>query len=379
MIDPPSTDRRPRQRLTRRGERRIALTWRVSHVDGAFDDHTSRLSPPQMGSTIGENTDSSRGGRRHRARTAHPPREDLRDGTAPHQGGYRCRPSRFKIILGDPGTAEAPSMSAADRVVLLILGLSVTAYVTSSEIGTDVTGPFDPGQEGQGSNPAALGKSVLSQPEEPSFSFIEPTVVTIQKRAVALGQHVVPRGRDAIGRELQKELKRVGCYAGELNGVWTTSTRQAMKAFTERVNAKLPTNEPDSILLALVQGHPNRVCGAPCPWGQGLSRTLQCTPNALLARTIGTKLTSAPGQRLAQVASAWTVKTIAIGGVPDPPAPTGHPDHAAPVEPPLSSAAPPQLEPAPRRITRKHGVPPARHERAWASNFFKRQDRLSLN
>ena len=163
-------------------------------------------------------------------------------------------------------------MSAADRVVLLILGLSVTAYVTSSEIGTDVTGPFDPGQqEGQGSNSAALGGSVLSQPEEPSFSFIEPTVVTIQKRplkrSVALGQHAVPRGRDAIGRELQKELKRLGCYAGELNGVWTTSTRQAMKAFTERVNAKLPTNEPDSILLALVQGHPNKVCGAPCPWG----------------------------------------------------------------------------------------------------------------
>jgi hypothetical protein len=269
-------------------------------------------------------------------------------------------------------------MSAADRVVFLILGLSVTAYVTSSEIATDVTGPFDPAQqEGQG----FFGRSVLSQPEEPSFPHIEPTVVTIQKRplehSVALGQPVVPRGRDAIGRELQKELKRVGCYAGALNGAWTTSTRQAMKAFAERVNAKLPTDEPDGILLALVQGHPDKICGIPCPWGQGLSRTLQCTPNALLARTIGTKPTA--GQGPAQVANAWTVKTTAVGGVPNAPALTEHPGDTAPVEPPSSSAASPHQEPVPRRITKKHWLPPARHEKAWVSNFFKQRDRLGLN
>jgi hypothetical protein len=152
-----------------------------------------------------------------------------------------------------------------------------------------------------------------------------------------------------------------------------------MEAFTERVNAKLPTNEPDSILLALVQGHANKVCGIPCPWGQGLSRTLQCTPNALLARTIGTKLTATPGQGLARVASAWTVKSTTVGGVSNPSARTEHPNDAAPAEPPSSSATPPHQEPAPRRVIRRHWPPPARHERAWASNFFKLRDRLSLN
>ena len=281
-------------------------------------------------------------------------------------------------------------MSAAGRFFLLILGLSVAAYMMPSdkmpsETGTDLTDLLDQWpQESQGSNMATSGKSTtVNRPEEPSFAIVEPTVVTITERPVdrsmALGQPV-PRGRDAIGRELQTELKRVGCYAGELNGEWTKSTRQAMKAFTDRVNAKLPTDKPDGILLALVQGHPNRVCGTPCPWGQSLSRTQQCTPNALLARSSTTKLTHAHSQRLAKVNSAWTVKMTAAGGAPVPSAGTEHPgDDAAPVEPPSPSADPPLHERAPRRATRRHWQPPARRERAWASEIFKQRERFGFN
>jgi peptidoglycan hydrolase-like protein with peptidoglycan-binding domain len=66
--------------------------------------------------------------------------------------------------------------------------------------------------------------------------------------------------RGSVTRQLQSELKRVGCYDGEVNGVWTTSSRLAMKSFTDLVNAKLPIEKPDPILLALVQGHQERVC-----------------------------------------------------------------------------------------------------------------------
>ena len=64
-------------------------------------------------------------------------------------------------------------------------------------------------------------------------------------RAVA-----VPNDRASLARALQRELQRVGCYDGEINGNWSTSTRMAMKAFTDRVNASLPTDAPDYILLA---------------------------------------------------------------------------------------------------------------------------------
>ena len=271
-------------------------------------------------------------------------------------------------------------MSAGGRFVLLISGLSIAVYVMSSGTGTDVPVSDQEQQEDRASNPASSRKLVATRSEEPSYSFSEPTVVRVIERAVersvALGQSFSPRGPDAIGRELQKELKRVGCYAGELNGVWTTSTRQAMVAFTDRVNAKLPTNKPDSILLALVRGYSSKVCGTPCPSGQSLGRAQECTPNALLARTSG-KLPTAPGQ--AKETSAWTVKTTAAGGLPVPPAGTGHPGDAAPVVPPSSSAGPTLPEPAPHQVVKKHWQPPVRQEGSWSANFLKQQHRLSFN
>jgi hypothetical protein len=70
----------------------------------------------------------------------------------------------------------------------------------------------------------------------------------------------IPGDRASLSRELQRELKRVGCYGGEINGVWTTSSRMAMKNFTDAVNAALPIDNPDYVLLSLVQGRQGTVC-----------------------------------------------------------------------------------------------------------------------
>jgi hypothetical protein len=205
--------------------------------------------------------------------------------------------------------------------------------------------------------------------------------VTIVERpwehSIPIGQPIVPRGRDAIARDLQIELKRVGCYAGGLNGVWSKSTRQAMKTFSDRVNAKLPIDNPDIILLALVQGHPDKVCGVPCPSGQSLSRTQHCTPDVLLARTSRTKLTAASSRKL-HVSNAGTVTTSVVGAVSDPRGWSEHPNDVAPVEPPSSDAGIPQKRHQPRRTMKKHWQSPVRHERAWASDFFRHRDRFTL-
>jgi hypothetical protein len=94
---------------------------------------------------------------------------------------------------------------------------------------------------------------------------------------------VMPHDRASLVRELQRGLKRVGCYEGEVSGVWTQQSRGAMRAFTGRINAALPVDEPDSVLLALVQGHKDKACGMPCPPGEGLAADGRCLPNALLA------------------------------------------------------------------------------------------------
>src|SRR5262245_11946518 len=97
-------------------------------------------------------------------------------------------------------------------------------------------------------------------------------------RAVA-----VPNDRASLARALQRELQRVGCYDGEINGNWSTSTRMAMKAFTDRVNASLPTDAPDYILLSLVQRHEGKACGTGCPTGQLMSDNGRCVPSAVMA------------------------------------------------------------------------------------------------
>jgi len=112
-------------------------------------------------------------------------------------------------------------------------------------------------------------------------------IVTLAPRstdAVASRTAAIPKDRDRLARELQKELRRVGCYEGELNGVWTPATRRAMKTFTDRVNASLPVDEPDAVLFAMVQSQQDQVCGKPCPIDQGLSEDGRCLPNAILAK-----------------------------------------------------------------------------------------------
>jgi hypothetical protein len=87
--------------------------------------------------------------------------------------------------------------------------------------------------------------------------------------------------RASLTRTLQSELRRVGCYDGYINGDWTTSTRNAMKAFTDYVNARLPVDKPDIVLLSLIQGYEGKACRGSCPTGQDL-RDGHCIPNALI-------------------------------------------------------------------------------------------------
>ena len=68
----------------------------------------------------------------------------------------------------------------------------------------------------------------------------------------------------SLTRALQRELKRAGCYNGEINGIWTPSTRQAMKTYTDIANARLPVTNPDPVLLALLQGDQHLGCTARC-------------------------------------------------------------------------------------------------------------------
>jgi hypothetical protein len=72
----------------------------------------------------------------------------------------------------------------------------------------------------------------------------------------------VPVRRDmaSLTREIQRELKRVGCYDGEIDGRWHPRSRAAMKTFADQVDAQLPVDRPDYVLLRLAQAHLGKAC-----------------------------------------------------------------------------------------------------------------------
>lgn len=90
--------------------------------------------------------------------------------------------------------------------------------------------------------------------------------------------------RRELARTIQTELKRVGCYDGDVDGTWSPASRGAMKAFIDRLNATLPVDQPDYILLTMLQGHAGRACGKDCPAGQVSAKDGRCQPRAIVAQ-----------------------------------------------------------------------------------------------
>jgi hypothetical protein len=227
-------------------------------------------------------------------------------------------------------------------------------------------------------------------PSEPEAAEIATVVVTIPKRketaakapAAPAAKSATPGDRVSVARELQRELRRVGCYDGELNGGWTPETRKAMKAFMSRVNAAMPVEQPDFILLALVQGHGDRACGVACPGGQILADDGRCLPTAILAHAAksgaartATALAAAPSP--ASVAISWSTPTAAqpphhLG---DGRASAAKPGEAQPAPPAAPSPAPVH-RPTPRGEAASQ---PERRQRAsFGPEFLRRTDAMGM-
>lgn len=67
--------------------------------------------------------------------------------------------------------------------------------------------------------------------------------------------------RKTLILDIQRELTRARCYRGAMTGRWGVDTKRAMSAFLLAANARLPINQPDDVLLRLVQSHDHASCG----------------------------------------------------------------------------------------------------------------------
>jgi hypothetical protein len=193
--------------------------------------------------------------------------------------------------------------------------------------------------------------------------------------------------RSQLARELQKELRRVGCYEGEINGGWTQSTKRAMKTFTERVNASLPVEEPDQVLLSLLQGQPDKACGRPCPAGESAVDGGRCVPSAVASSP------RKPAQSMPAPSRDTTTPAIGLSATAPTPSSSqpidgrmglsGPDDEDPPVSglgaPPPTPAALPRAAAGYNAPEGRNATPVAPSRRFDAQSFFRRIDKQSPN
>jgi hypothetical protein len=105
--------------------------------------------------------------------------------------------------------------------------------------------------------------------------------------------------RYEIARMIQRELVRVGCYGGDPDGDWGGASKRAMQVFLDRVNATLPFDEPDPVLLALAKSQKGAVCSETCRKGEAVGTDGRCIPTALIAQRTESRPTSIGGSQQA--------------------------------------------------------------------------------
>jgi hypothetical protein len=59
---------------------------------------------------------------------------------------------------------------------------------------------------------------------------------------------------------MQRELKRVGCYAGPVNGNWGTQSRKALERFNAAAKLELELDPPSAQGVTKVQSFTGAVC-----------------------------------------------------------------------------------------------------------------------
>ncbi|SDP44701.1 hypothetical protein SAMN04488061_3023 [Filomicrobium insigne] len=118
----------------------------------------------------------------------------------------------------------------------------------------------------------------------PATGIAATTPATLIETGTTYAIHSSPHARFTRIVEVQEELKRVGCYYGYLDGDWGPASKRAMQAFVRKVNASLPIEEPNEILLALLKAHPANTCAEGCDPGLVENANGQCVPNTVFAQ-----------------------------------------------------------------------------------------------
>lgn len=78
----------------------------------------------------------------------------------------------------------------------------------------------------------------------------------------AIGTADMSRTRHVdLSRDLHKALAKVGCFHGDIGSAWGEASRKSMHAFNAAVGSSLAADQPNHILLTMVEGYQGKACG----------------------------------------------------------------------------------------------------------------------
>jgi hypothetical protein len=103
-----------------------------------------------------------------------------------------------------------------------------------------------------------------------------------QQRKVDM-ERIAAADREALTRNLQTALNRVGCYRGEIDGHWGTQGRAALAQFAKLTKHELAVDEPSQPALQAVTERTERVCPMQCDAGK-IERNGRCVEKATASR-----------------------------------------------------------------------------------------------
>ena len=158
----------------------------------------------------------------------------------------------FRQVYAQWASKSLATLLASGGVALAMLVVVYGALIGTGDDVADAETAVDA---------VAVGRSV--------FTPVTPPAPAPALQPAGTTGYAAPRFEDDVSltRAVQAELKRAGCYSGPVNGVWTASTRAAMGEFAARVNARLPIDRSDPVLLALLETHNKISCAADCSTG----------------------------------------------------------------------------------------------------------------
>ena len=130
-------------------------------------------------------------------------------------------------------------------------------------------------------------------------------------KVASLGGEAQPSSSvSTLARDIQRELKRLGCFAGDADPAWTSKANEALARYLKATKQSLPNEGLTPNFLDRLKGAPARTCPSPCGAGEKFAGGACVSNMAPLAPLVAPRVAPCPD-------GAWVCNSLRSGKQPN--------------------------------------------------------------